>query len=84
MSGKLVCWVKAGATSFAETYLTASNGQKGAAVWPCQGEDCVVLVAVDVQVVGRSSVGVRILDHVGFEAFGHPRVVRGTARGWYA
>lgn len=81
MSGQLVCRVKAGATSFTETYLTTSDGQKGAAVWSRQGEDCVVLVAVDVQVVGRSSVGVRILDHVGFEAFSHPGVVRATARG---
>jgi hypothetical protein len=38
-----------------------------------------VLMAVDVQVVGGSSVGVGILDHVGFEAFGHPGVVRATA-----
>lgn len=70
MGRQLIRRVKSGTASFAETNLATANGHERVAVWPCQGENCVVLVAVDVEVVGRSSIGVRVLHHFGLDVLG--------------
>jgi hypothetical protein len=77
---QLVGGIEAGPATLAETDLTSTHGHHRITVWPCESEYCVVLVAVDVEMVRRSAVGVGVSHHVGFQTFGQPAVVRGKTR----
>lgn len=81
MDGQLEGRVVASALRFSESQIAASKGHDRVTVWPCQRDDGVVLVRVDMQMMGRRTVDVGVLDELGFHGCDNLRVVSAQCRG---
>lgn len=66
---------------FAKSQDAAPHGKNRVAVRSRKSDDGIVLVGVDVQMVRRSSVGIRCFDHLCFEALGDLGIVTTDGRG---
>lgn len=68
MRGQLECRVETSTSTFAKTKMTAAERHHRIAVGPSQGQDRVVLVGINMEIVGRRPVDIRLPDHLGFQA----------------
>lgn len=75
MDGQLEGRVVASALGLAKSQIAASKGHDRVAVGPCQGNDGVVLVRVDMQMMRRCAVDVGVLDEFGFHGCNDLRIV---------
>lgn len=60
--------------------MATAHGEERVTVRPREGQNGVVLVGVDVEVMRRCAISVGLLDHLGFETLGHPGVITADVR----